>query len=131
MKKILNLDFSEFTKSVVLAQGEFDAFLSAESKEKTKVLENIIPNIKEYETISKNIYEQTKLLEQEIINLKDKLNEIDENEIKQKETNLNTLQETIQKLNTKKTTIQKNVELQTKKENLKIEINTLNSNIQN
>ena len=131
MKKILNLDFSEFTKSVVLAQGEFDAFLSAESKEKTKVLENIIPNIKEYETISKNIYEQTKFLEQEIINLKDKLNEIDENEIKQKETNLNTLQETIQKLNTKKTTIQKNVELQAKKENLKIEINTLNSNIQN
>ena len=51
----MNLGFEQFTKAIILAQGEFDAFLKAKDDEKIKVLEKILP-IKEYELISKKIY---------------------------------------------------------------------------
>jgi len=63
--RVIKLDFPEFTKAVVLAQGQFDAFLSAKDTEKTKILEKIL-NLKEYELISAKIYEKTKEVERKL-----------------------------------------------------------------
>jgi len=42
ISKILNLGFEQFTKAIILAQGEFDAFLKAKDDEKIKVLGKIM-----------------------------------------------------------------------------------------
>ena len=59
LKKILKLDFEHFTKAIVLAQGEFDAFLKASSKDKAKVLEKVL-DVKKYELISKKFLKSIK-----------------------------------------------------------------------
>ena len=130
IKKILNLDFSEFTKSVVLAQGEFDAFLNADSKEKTKVLENIIPNMEEYERVSKNIYEKTKELQQEIINLQGQVQEIDRNIITEKRTAIQKIRDTIEELIYQKNQLYTNLEQLNYKKNLEKEIKKHRLNIE-
>jgi exonuclease SbcC len=112
ISKILNLGFEQFTKSIILAQGEFDAFLKAKDDEKIKVLEKILP-IKEYELISKKIFTKKREIETSIMNI-DKL--LDEIKYKDKEI----LTESIQKEKTLKKDVEKlQIELKKVEEKIK------------
>jgi len=71
----IKLSFNEFTKAIVLAQGKFDAFLSAKSDEKMKLLETIL-DVEEFEKISIKIFEKHKELESEIEDTKKRIDEI-------------------------------------------------------
>lgn len=53
------LDFDRFTRSVLLAQGDFDAFLKAETIQKSRVLEQIT-GTEIYSKISRRVHEQLK-----------------------------------------------------------------------
>jgi len=57
--QITGLDFERFSKSMMLAQGGFDAFLKAEEKERSKLLEKMT-GTQIYSEISKITYEHTK-----------------------------------------------------------------------
>ena len=125
---ILKIDYEEFTKSIVLAQGEFDAFLSADSNQKAQVLEKLL-NVKEYEIISKNIYEKTKQLKLEIQYLKDKLLDVDFGLIDKKKEELENLIDNLNKLNKEKQLLQKNISLQQQKQLLKTDIKEIQTKI--
>jgi len=59
IEEITGLDFERFSKSMMLAQGGFDAFLKAEEKDRSKLLEKMT-GTQIYSEISKITYEQTK-----------------------------------------------------------------------
>jgi len=58
--EILGLDFEQFTKVILLAQGSFTAFLQADKSEKGELLEQIT-GTKIYGEISKKVFEKNKL----------------------------------------------------------------------
>jgi len=127
--KAIKLDFSEFTKAIVLAQGEFDAFLSAGDKEKADVLERIL-NVKEYELISKRIYQKTQEVKNKIEELAKKIEDIGEiNEIESKEKELKSFQDSSIKLYEKQKEIENLIQRQKQKEKLKNDIQKLESEI--
>lgn len=64
IRQIVRLDYSQFTRTVILAQNSFANFLSAKRGEKSQLLEKIT-GTEIYAKISKNIYEETKAAEQE------------------------------------------------------------------
>lgn len=59
IEEITGLDFDRFTQSMMLAQGGFDAFLKADEKERSKLLEKIT-GTRIYSELSKQVYEKTK-----------------------------------------------------------------------
>ena len=54
VEKLTGMEFRQFTQSVLLAQGEFDAFLNGSSTERAKILE-ILTGTEIYSEISKKI----------------------------------------------------------------------------
>ena len=58
VEEITNLDFDRFTRSILLAQGEFDTFLNANSSQKGEILEQIT-GTQVYGEISKAVYEES------------------------------------------------------------------------
>ena len=64
IKQIVKLDYSQFTRTVILAQNSFANFLSAKRGEKSQLLEKIT-GTEIYAKISSNIYTETKAAEQE------------------------------------------------------------------
>ena len=84
VEEIIKLDFSQFTKAIVLAQGEFDAFLSANSTKKAEILKNIL-DLEEYEEISIRIYEKTQNLKNEIETLKGYIPQVCESDLEKEE----------------------------------------------
>ncbi|WP_320034160.1 AAA family ATPase [Halarcobacter sp.] len=56
VEEITGLDFDRFTRSMMLAQGSFDAFLKADVNERSTLLENIT-GTQIYKQISKSIYQ--------------------------------------------------------------------------
>lgn len=62
--ELIGLTFEQFTRSVLLAQGDFATFLKAKQSEKAELLEKLT-GTEVYSRISVNIYEKTKLAEQE------------------------------------------------------------------
>jgi exonuclease SbcC len=56
IEKLSGLDFEKFTQSMMLAQGNFDAFLKAKESERSMLLEKIT-GTQIYATISKEIYQ--------------------------------------------------------------------------
>ncbi len=64
IREILGLDFDQFTKIVLLAQGQFRKFLEADTAERSKILSNIF---------------DTKMYYAITMRLKDKARELDEN----------------------------------------------------
>lgn len=62
--QIVGLDYSQFTRTVILAQNSFANFLSAKKGEKSQLLEKIT-GTEIYAKISRNIYEETKSAEKE------------------------------------------------------------------
>ncbi len=63
--EITGLDFSQFSRSVLLAQGKFADFLKGNSKDKAKSLEQIT-GTEEYAEISQRVQEKTRRLDQEL-----------------------------------------------------------------
>jgi len=63
--ELTGLDFSRFTKSMLLAQGSFDAFLNADVKERSGLLEELT-GTEIYCDISKQVFEQNKAVQAEL-----------------------------------------------------------------
>ncbi len=63
------MDFHQFTRSILLAQGSFDIFLKADAEEKSRILEQIT-GTEIYSTISRNVYERMKEEENRVAILK-------------------------------------------------------------
>ena len=64
VEQIVRLDYSQFTRTVILAQNGFANFLSAKKGEKSQLLEKIT-GTEIYAKISHNIYEETRTAERE------------------------------------------------------------------
>ncbi len=60
IEEIIHLDFKRFTKSIMLAQGSFDAFLKANPNERANLLEKIT-GMEIYTQISKRVFERKKI----------------------------------------------------------------------
>lgn len=73
IERIVGLKYEQFTKSILLAQNNFSAFLKAKPDERAEMLSKIT-GTQIYEEISKKVFEQTKALETEINNLRARLN---------------------------------------------------------
>lgn len=72
IEELVGLNFEQFTRSVLLAQGDFTAFLKAEKKDKAVLLEKLSGTY-EYSEISKRVYERHKLEKSKLDLLKDQL----------------------------------------------------------
>jgi len=70
--QISGLDYQQFTKSILLAQGEFARLLSAKKEERYALMERITGN-KQYRTIGKNAFQLAKLKLDEIENKEQEL----------------------------------------------------------
>ena len=70
--EIMHMDFKQFTRSVMLAQGEFSAFLKAQTNEKDEILEQIT-GTEIYGKISAKVFAIAKQKNEHLKNLKDKL----------------------------------------------------------
>ena len=55
--EIVKLNFEQFSKSILLAQGDFNAFLTAKSKDKAEILEKMTGD-EIYTKIGKKVYEE-------------------------------------------------------------------------
>ena len=62
---LTGLDFSRFTKSMLLAQGGFAAFLNAPAKERAELLEELT-GTEIYAQISKQVFEQNKAMQAQL-----------------------------------------------------------------
>jgi exonuclease SbcC len=68
IERLVGLNFDQFTRSVLLAQGDFTAFLKAGKDEKSSLLEKLTGS-QIYSEISKRIFEKHRLEAQELENL--------------------------------------------------------------
>lgn len=90
IEDITRLDFARFTRSMMLAQGGFDAFLSAKENERATLLEQLT-GTEVYQQISQTVYEHQKNHRAEVKSLTDKLEVIDFIEEKEKQRLINEL----------------------------------------
>jgi exonuclease SbcC len=74
--KLIGLTFDQFTRAVLLAQGDFATFLKATQKEKAELLEKLT-GTEIYSRISAVIYEKTKTAEQELNTIKERIKDIE------------------------------------------------------
>ncbi|MEA3314758.1 MAG: AAA family ATPase, partial [Campylobacterota bacterium] len=74
IENITHLNFDRFSKTIMLAQGSFDAFLKAKGKDKSELLEKIT-GTQIYKTISSKVYEKYKKRYNELDNLKKSIDE--------------------------------------------------------
>ncbi len=75
-EKLIGLNFNQFSKTVMLAQGSFDLFLKASKEEKASILEQIT-GTQIYSAISKKVYEHHKNEKQTLENLKQQIGDIE------------------------------------------------------
>ncbi|MEG2666693.1 MAG: AAA family ATPase, partial [Bacteroidales bacterium] len=69
---LIGLTFEQFTRTVLLAQGDFATFLKARQGEKAELLEKLT-GTEIYSRISKRIYEQTKMASESLALIEEKL----------------------------------------------------------
>ncbi|MDR3268340.1 MAG: AAA family ATPase [Tannerella sp.] len=74
--ELIGLTFDQFTRAVLLAQGDFATFLKAKQSEKAELLEKLT-GTDVYSRISVLIYEKTKQAEQEYLMLKERIRDIE------------------------------------------------------
>ncbi len=65
IERLVGLNFEQFTRSVLLAQGDFTAFLKANKDDKSSLLEKLT-GTSIYSEISKRVFEKCKLEEQQL-----------------------------------------------------------------
>ncbi len=134
VEKLIGLNFNQFSKTVMLAQGSFDKFLKAKKEEKASILEQIT-GTQIYTDISKKVYEHFK----EENNKLDTLNQIlggiellseeeietNKKEINQIEKNIKDIDKEIKSLDSILQYYSKLKEINQKEENLSILNNEL------
>lgn len=102
IERLVGLNFEQFTRSVLLAQGDFTAFLKANKDDKSSLLEKLT-GTSIYSEISKRIFEKSKLEEQQLreLNLrKEGINVLTEEELQafsEEQTNLHAQIENLEK----------------------------------
>ncbi|MEG1572494.1 MAG: AAA family ATPase [Bacteroidales bacterium] len=74
--ELIGLNFDQFTRAVLLAQGDFATFLKAKTNEKAELLEKLT-GTNMYSRISISIYEKTKKAEQDLNHLKERVQDIE------------------------------------------------------
>lgn len=74
--ELIGLTFYQFTRAVLLAQGDFATFLKATQKEKAELLEKLT-GTEIYSRISTLIYEKSKIAEQELNLLKERIKDVE------------------------------------------------------
>ncbi len=75
VEEIIHLDFKRFTKSIMLAQGSFDAFLKSNPNERAHLLEKIT-GMEIYTQISQKVFERKKIELEKFESLKKELGSI-------------------------------------------------------
>ena len=109
IKAILGLDFDAFKRSVMLAQGEFAAFLRAKDEERRAILE-ATAGIGIYDELKKALNEKVRVVRDEQEDVLKKLNTIPEasrEQLAEAEAELGSLQASSKVLNAKSEKIQK------------------------
>jgi len=76
IERLVGLNFDQFTRSVLLAQGDFTAFMKADKEEKSALLEKLTGS-QIYSEISQKIYEHYKAEEEVLKKLQAKAENID------------------------------------------------------
>lgn len=79
---ITHLSYEQFCRTVLLAQNSFATFLQADKKEKSELLEKLT-GTEIYGVVSKKIFELAKESRQEIVNVKSRLDAIQQNLLSQ------------------------------------------------
>ncbi|MEW6982697.1 AAA family ATPase [Colwelliaceae bacterium 6471] len=74
--QITGLDFARFTKSMMLSQGQFAAFLNAPANERAELLEELT-GTEIYSVISQKVYEQHKVANEQLKHLQDKSQDVE------------------------------------------------------
>jgi exonuclease SbcC len=72
---ILGMDFNQFTSAVLLPQGKFDAFLTAEKKQRSEILEKI-SRTQIYSMIGAAAHRRKSIEDDKLSSLKDRIEEI-------------------------------------------------------
>lgn len=75
IEEVTGMDFKRFTRSMLLAQGDFSAFLQATADDRSPILEQIT-GTDIYSRISKKVFDSTKEEEKQLENMKLVLGEI-------------------------------------------------------
>ncbi|MDH6341949.1 exonuclease SbcC [Parabacteroides sp. PFB2-12] len=76
IEQLIGLTFDQFTRAVLLAQGDFATFLKANQKEKAELLEKLT-GTEIYSRISVAIFDKSRSAEQELNNLKERIKDIE------------------------------------------------------
>ncbi|MEG1740656.1 MAG: AAA family ATPase [Akkermansia sp.] len=76
VRELIGLTFDQFTRAVLLAQGDFATFLKAAPKEKAELLEKLT-GTDIYSRISSKIYENTKQAETELSLITERINDVE------------------------------------------------------
>lgn len=129
IQKVIGLTFEQFTKSVLLAQNNFAAFLKAKPAERAEMLSKIT-GTEIYETISKTVFEKTKVLEDEIEAQKAGLNNnlLSEEELEILNQNLTTNQAELLKIRNDLELVSKSITWLEEKQKARIDFNNLTQN---
>lgn len=96
----IGLDFKQFCRTTMLAQGEFTRFLNSKDNDKAEILEKIT-GVDLYRKIGAKIYEVTSQKEKELSmakSLVENTKTLTEDEIAEKKTNLEALEKRFQEL---------------------------------
>jgi DNA repair protein SbcC/Rad50 len=89
IERLVGLSYAQFTKSVLLSQGEFSAFLKAPENEKSELLEKLTGSTI-YTRIAKQIHEHKKEADAELkilVNSKGNINNLTDEEIEEYQNN--------------------------------------------
>ncbi|MEG0518602.1 MAG: AAA family ATPase, partial [Bacteroidales bacterium] len=76
VRELIGLTFDQFTRAVLLAQGDFATFLKAAPKEKAELLEKLT-GTDIYSRISSKIYENTKQAEAELSLITERIKDVE------------------------------------------------------
>ncbi|MDR3183422.1 MAG: AAA family ATPase [Planctomycetaceae bacterium] len=109
LETLLGLSFGQFTRSVLLAQGSFAAFLKAGDAEKAEILEKLT-GTEIYSEVSQRIYERTSEAKKEVETIKSQIDAVQmlsEEDVLKLNGEAETLQNEIQTLEKKRDTLTK------------------------
>ncbi|GLX80177.1 nuclease SbcCD subunit C [Thalassotalea insulae] len=76
VEQITGLNFARFTKSMMLSQGQFAAFLNAQDKDRAELLEQLT-GTEIYSLISQRVFEQNKTAKEQLERLQEKSSDIE------------------------------------------------------
>lgn len=97
---ILGLDYDAFKRSVMLAQGEFAAFLKAEKEDRREILE-ATADIHVYDTLKEKLNDKVNSVSEEYDNINrnlERIGEVSQELVKQESDKLNTLDKEVKEL---------------------------------